>query len=106
MGNGQRYNIEHLHYSEMNPTHHSTTHHSTINDSCGTCPACTKAQQLVHPDIHFSYPVVTKNQELHPSVPIIFLNGESLSKAYPYGNVYDWLAVYWCGKQAGQYYGE
>lgn len=30
------------------------------SDSCGTCPACTKAQQLVHPDIHFSYPTVTK----------------------------------------------
>src|SRR5688572_33244670 len=29
-------------------------------DSCGTCPACLKAVQLIHPDIHFSYPVVTK----------------------------------------------
>ena len=25
-------------------------------DSCGTCPSCLKAQKLVHPDIHFSYP--------------------------------------------------
>src|SRR5215510_14241824 len=29
-------------------------------DSCGACPACIKSQQFVHPDIHFSYPVVTK----------------------------------------------
>src|SRR4051812_11368907 len=29
-------------------------------DSCGQCPSCQKAQQLIHPDIHFSYPVVTK----------------------------------------------
>src|SRR6188508_3850754 len=28
-------------------------------DSCGICPACTKANQLIHPDIHFSYPVIT-----------------------------------------------
>ncbi|MEJ7821566.1 MAG: hypothetical protein WKF85_04550, partial [Chitinophagaceae bacterium] len=28
-------------------------------DSCGTCPACTKADKLIHPDIHFSYPVIT-----------------------------------------------
>ena len=50
-----------------------------------------KAQQLVHPDIHFSYPVVTKKQEHRRSVPIILQNGESLSNNYPYGNVYDWL---------------
>src|SRR5438477_12829998 len=27
-------------------------------DSCGVCPACIKAQKLIHPDIHFSYPVI------------------------------------------------
>src|SRR4249920_2016041 len=27
------------------------------DDSCGQCPSCTKAQELIHPDIHFSYPV-------------------------------------------------
>src|SRR5688500_17855908 len=32
----------------------------TSNDSCGICPSCLKASQLVHPDIHYSYPVVTK----------------------------------------------
>src|SRR5512139_3294555 len=32
----------------------------TPNDSCGICPSCLKAIQLIHPDIHFSYPVVTK----------------------------------------------
>lgn len=26
------------------------------DDSCGQCPSCVKAQKLVHPDIHFSYP--------------------------------------------------
>ena len=25
-------------------------------DSCGTCPSCIKAQKLIHPDIHFSFP--------------------------------------------------
>src|SRR5438046_72826 len=34
--------------------------HDSPTDSCGTCPACIKAQQLIHPDIHFSYPTVTK----------------------------------------------
>jgi DNA polymerase-3 subunit delta' len=26
------------------------------HDSCGTCPSCIKAQKLIHPDIHFSFP--------------------------------------------------
>lgn len=27
-------------------------------DSCGNCPSCTKVNHLVHPDVHFVYPVV------------------------------------------------
>lgn len=26
-------------------------------DSCGTCPACIKYQKLIHPDLHFVFPV-------------------------------------------------
>ncbi len=26
-------------------------------DSCGTCPSCTKYNKLIHPDLHFIYPV-------------------------------------------------
>ncbi|MCD4832566.1 MAG: DNA polymerase III subunit delta [Bacteroidales bacterium] len=29
------------------------------NDSCGVCPSCIKFQKLVHPDLHFVYPVST-----------------------------------------------
>src|SRR4051812_43099666 len=29
-------------------------------DACGICPACVKAAQLIHPDIHFSYPVIPR----------------------------------------------
>ncbi|MCH2042755.1 MAG: hypothetical protein MK212_01325 [Saprospiraceae bacterium] len=27
-------------------------------DSCGVCNSCRKVQKLIHPDLHFSYPVV------------------------------------------------
>jgi DNA polymerase-3 subunit delta' len=30
-------------------------------DSCGTCPACRKAGQFTHPDIHYTYPTVGPN---------------------------------------------
>jgi DNA polymerase-3 subunit delta' len=46
-------------------------------ESCGVCSACTKAQQLVHPDIHYSYPVVTKNRGRNQSPPILFRSGGS-----------------------------
>lgn len=27
-------------------------------DSCGECPSCSKTSKLIHPDVHFSFPVV------------------------------------------------
>src|ERR1700749_4884943 len=29
-------------------------------DACGVCPSCMKAKQLIHPDIHYSYPVIPR----------------------------------------------
>ena len=63
----------------------------TSNDSCGTCPSCTKANQLVHPDIHYSYPVVTKKSGTAPKSTDYITEWREFIKNYPYGNVYDWL---------------
>jgi len=35
-------------------------------DSCGTCSNCIKSQKLIHPDIHYTYPVVTKKSGEKP----------------------------------------
>lgn len=32
--------------------------HRTAYDACGTCPSCVKWNKLVHPDVHFLYPIV------------------------------------------------
>jgi DNA polymerase-3 subunit delta' len=64
---------------------------SNIEDSCGKCPACTKASQYVHPDIHFSYPVVTKKPGTPPVSTDYITEWREFIKTYPYGNVYDWL---------------
>ena len=60
-------------------------------DSCGVCPACVKAQQFVHPDIHFSYPVVTKKPGTPPVSTDYIAEWREFVKGYVYGNVYDWL---------------
>ncbi|NVO19686.1 MAG: DNA polymerase III subunit delta [Bacteroidetes bacterium] len=35
----------------------------TTEDSCGTCPTCNKFSKLIHPDLHFLYPI-NKTKEL------------------------------------------
>lgn len=30
----------------------------TAQDACGSCPSCVKYQKLIHPDLHFVFPVV------------------------------------------------
>ena len=31
-------------------------------DSCGQCPSCVKMDKLVHPDLHFVFPVINKSK--------------------------------------------
>jgi len=60
-------------------------------DSCGECPSCVKMQQLMHPDVHFSYPVIPRKSGDKPlSADYISEWREFISKS-PYGNSYDWL---------------
>lgn len=66
-----------------------TTHYSP--DACGECPSCQKAQQLVHPDIHYTYPVIPKKSGDKPVSTDYIQEWREFIKQYPYGNVYDWL---------------
>ncbi|MCX6313283.1 MAG: hypothetical protein NTX08_00960 [Sphingobacteriales bacterium] len=60
-------------------------------DSCGVCPACIKANQLIHPDIHFSYPVISGKPYDKPISTNYIKEWRSFFSDTPYGNVYDWL---------------
>ncbi len=62
-----------------------------VSDSCAVCASCQKANQLIHPDIHFSYPVVTKKSGTPPVSTDYISEWREFIKMYPYGNVYDWL---------------
>ena len=64
---------------------------TTQTDSCGICASCSKANQLVHPDIHYSYPVVTKKSGTPPLSVDYITEWREFINNYPYGNVYDWL---------------
>ncbi len=62
-----------------------------FTDSCGVCAACTKAAQMVHPDIHFSYPVIPKKPGDKPISTDYIKEWREFVSANPYGNVFDWL---------------
>jgi len=34
-------------------------HNPSQTDSCGECPSCNKVEKLIHPDIHFTFPITT-----------------------------------------------
>ena len=51
----------------------------------------TKAAAMVHPDIHYAYPVVTKKAGSPPLSTDYVTEWREFIQQYPYGNVYDWL---------------
>jgi DNA polymerase III subunit delta' len=60
-------------------------------DSCGICPSCVKASQLIHPDIHFSYPVIPRKPGDKPVSTDYLSEWREFFGQFPYGNVFDWL---------------
>ena len=40
-----------------------TCQHPTPTDACGTCPSCAKWEKLIHPDVHFVFPIVAKKAQ-------------------------------------------
>lgn len=62
-----------------------------LTDACGSCPSCVKAAALIHPDIHYSYPVIPKKPGDKPVSTDYSSEWREFVKQYPYGNAYDWL---------------
>lgn len=67
------------------------TQAEAMPDSCGECPACRKTLQLMHPDIHFSYPVIPRKPGDKPVSSDYISEWREFIAKYPYGNSYDWL---------------
>jgi DNA polymerase-3 subunit delta' len=64
---------------------------SNALDSCGHCPSCIKARQFIHPDIHFSFPVIPKKSGTPPVSDDYINEWREFISSFPYGNDYDWL---------------
>ena len=57
-------------------------------DSCGNCPSCKKVQELQHPDLHFSFPVV---QAIDKKSDYFLPQWREQIKGQPYFDLNDWL---------------
>jgi DNA polymerase III subunit delta' len=91
IGNKQSANEPSLFGEEAQPVSSGPPLGDGGSDSCGECPACKKATALIHPDIHFSYPVITKKPGEKPISADFIKEWREFVVQSPYGNVYDWL---------------
>lgn len=60
-------------------------------DEIASQPAFVRANDLIHPDLHFSYPVIPRKSGDKPISTDYIAEWREFVKLHPYGNVYDWL---------------
>lgn len=74
------------------------------DDSCGICPSCRKVEGIAHPDLHFSFPTVSRKPG-SPSVCRDF-GGEwrDFLQKHPYGSDFDWLQSIGAENRQGKIY--
>lgn len=60
-------------------------------DDIASQSAYQRADQLIHPDLHFTYPVIPRKSGDKPISADYISEWREFIKTYPYGNVYDWL---------------
>ncbi len=84
----------------------SIQHQVAMTDCCGECPACKKANELVHPDIHFCYPVITRKSGDKPKSTDYIKEWREFLHEHPYGNLFDWLQFIGAENKQGNIYAE
>jgi DNA polymerase-3 subunit delta' len=54
-------------------------------------PSWQRANELIHPDLHFSYPVIPRKPGDKPISTDYIVEWREFIQSTPYGNIYDWL---------------
>ena len=62
------------------------------SDSCGSCPECVKTAKLLHPDLHFSFPVIKKKNGVTTS-DTYMEEWRTQLQSEQYFDLNDWLRV-------------
>ncbi len=74
--------------------------HRTADDACGTCPSCVQWNKLVHPDVHFVFPIVKSAKEKKEVCDDYIKEWRQLLISTPYFTLNHWLNA--MGTENGQ----
>ena len=61
------------------------------NDSCGKCKSCIKYDKLIHPDLHFVFPVIKGKKATDPVSDNYIEEWREFVKKTPYFTLNNWL---------------
>jgi DNA polymerase-3 subunit delta' len=60
-------------------------------DSCGTCKSCVKYEKMIHPDLHFVFPVIKGKKAADPVSDTYIEEWREFVKKTPYFTVNNWF---------------
>ena len=61
------------------------------NDSCGICKSCVKYEKMIHPDLHFVFPVIKNKKDFEPVSDSYIGEWREFVKLSPYFTLNSWL---------------
>ena len=73
-------------------------------ESCGVCPSCVKYEKLIHPDLHFVFPVFKKNKAVDPISEHFLVEWREIVTGSPYFNLNQWLSFIGVENEQGLIY--
>jgi DNA polymerase-3 subunit delta' len=73
----------------------------TPRDSCGTCKSCIKYEKLIHPDLHFVFPVIRNKASTEPVSDNYIEQWREFVRKSPYFSLNRWLASIEVGNAQG-----
>lgn len=66
-------------------------HNPQETDSCGVCDSCRKMMSFEHPDMHYSFPVITRKSGTKPVSNDYLVEWRKALKENPYIDYMDWM---------------
>ena len=61
------------------------------DDSCGTCKSCVKYEKMIHPDLHFVFPVIKNKKDSEPVSDSFIEEWRVFVKKSPFFTLNNWL---------------
>lgn len=71
------------------------------SDSCGTCKSCVKYEKMIHPDLHFVFPVIKGKKATEPVSDNYIGEWRIFVNKTPYFSINNWLEYIEVGNAQG-----